>query len=132
MDDGPQVSIERDGVPAVAEDDRWRMGWHVANRGAAPLQLLATWLPHGRFRGERQDLTPPAELVPGERFHLQFSVACSEAADGIVENAFIILQVRWRDAHWRVFARLRISFDDAGRPESATELITAQRSESER
>lgn len=132
MDDGPQLSIESDDRGAVAEKNgRWRMGWQVENRGSVPLQILATWLPHGRFRAERHNLTPPATLPPGEQLHLRFSVACSEPAGGVVENAFIILHVVWHAVAWRVFARLRISCDVAARPSSATELITAQRAESE-
>lgn len=106
------------------------MGWYVHNCGAGPLRILATWLPHGRFRGEREDLAPPVEVRPDERIHFVFSVACGEPPGTVVENAFIILRVVWRDAPWLVFARLGISFDDAGEPHSTTGVITTQRIES--
>jgi hypothetical protein len=53
-------------------------------------------------------------------------VACGEPAGTVVENAFLILRVLWGDRPWRIFARLRVVFDQHGVPENSTEVITTQ------
>ncbi len=53
-------------------------------------------------------------------------MACGEAPGTVVENAFLILRVVWRDEPWQVFARFRVVFDDHGGPRTTTELITTQ------
>jgi hypothetical protein len=48
------------------------------------------------------------------------------AADGnIVENAFLILRVRWRDDPWRVFTRMRALITPDGAVTPIVELVTA-------
>jgi hypothetical protein len=44
----------------------------------------------------------------------------------VVENAFLILRVLWRDRPWRIFARLRVVVDQHGVPENRTEVVTTQ------
>jgi hypothetical protein len=54
------------------------------------------------------------------------AVACREPAGTVVENAFLILRVLWRERPWRIFARLRVVFDQHSVPENSTEVITTQ------
>jgi hypothetical protein len=44
-----------------------------------------------------------------------------------VENAFLIVRVLWQEEPWRVFARLRVVFDEQGGPQTTTEVVTVQR-----
>jgi hypothetical protein len=44
----------------------------------------------------------------------------------VVENAFLILRVLWREQPWRIFARLRVVFDQHHVPENSTEVVTTQ------
>ncbi|MGH7835396.1 MAG: hypothetical protein ACREQK_17270 [Candidatus Binatia bacterium] len=57
---------------------------------------------------------------------LEFTVKCEEPPGTVVENAFLILRVNWSKAPWLILARLRVSVDDNGAPQSVTEAITAQ------
>jgi hypothetical protein len=66
-------------------------------------------------------------LAPTESARLEFAVKCEEPPGTVVENAFLILRVDWSEAPWLVLARLRVSVDENGAPQSATEAITTQR-----
>ena len=67
------------------------------------------------------------QLSLGERTRLECVVACSELPGTVVENAFLILRVLWLEEPWRVFARLRVVFDEQGGPQTTTEVVTVQR-----
>jgi hypothetical protein len=111
MPEPPDLAVEPLGA------DRWR----VTNRGRAPVRLLETWLPHGRFRGAplRQDRS----IAPGQALVLATPVAASGAAGEVVENAFLILRLEG----WRVLARLSIRFDERGAPRPEVVVVTSQR-----
>jgi hypothetical protein len=126
-DIGPRVHVEQASRHAEPASGRWRVAWHIQNLGQQPLQLLAARLPHSRFRSEERALTPTLELSPGERAQLEFPIACSELSGTVVENAFLILRVLWLDEPWRVFARLRVVFDEQSGPQTTTEIVTVQR-----
>lgn len=126
-DIGPQVSVEQASRCAGTTSDRWLVAWHIQNLGRHPLQLLAARLPHSRFHSEERELVPLPHLLPGERARLEFAVACSGLPGTVVENAFVILRVLWREEPWRVFARLRVVFDEQGGPQTTTEVVTVQR-----
>jgi hypothetical protein len=96
------------------------------NLGVGPLVVNGAWLPHGRFRAERQELAPPLSLGHAETTRLEFVVACQEAPGTVVENTFVILSVRWRNRPWRVFVRVTVTFGEGGRPRPKTELVTYQ------
>jgi hypothetical protein len=64
--------------------------------------------------------------LPGESARLALAVACREPAGTVVENAFLILRVLWREQLWRILARLRVVFDPHSVPENSTEVITTQ------
>ncbi len=123
----PQVSVQQAARRAAPVSGRWFVAWHVQNLGRQPLQLLAARLPHSQFRSEERELVPMPQLLPGERAQLEFSVACGGLPGTVVENAFLILRVLWRGEPWRVFARLRVVFDEQGGPQTTTEVVTVQR-----
>ena len=123
---GPTVVVESACRSAASPCGRWICTWRIRNLGQEPLQLLAAGLPHSRFRSEEQELSPPPTLFPGEATRLALVVACSEPPGTLVENAFLILQVLWREQPWRIFARLRVVVDQHGVPENSTEVITTQ------
>jgi hypothetical protein len=124
---GPQVRVEQASRRVGSDPGRWLVAWRVQNLGRQPLQLLAARLPHGRFRSEERALVPTPNLLPGEGVRLEFSVACGGLPGAVVENAFLILRVRWLEEPWRIFARLRVVFDGQGGPQATTEVVTVQR-----
>ena len=123
---GPQVVVESACPCMVTTDGQWLCTWRIHNHSQDPLQLLAAALPHSRFRGEEQELSPTPRLLAGESTRLALAVACSEAAGTVVENAFLILRVLWREQPWRIFARLRVVCNQDRVPENSTEVITTQ------
>ena|SRR5919109_2069712 len=123
---GPHVVVESTCPGAATACDRWLCTWRIQNRSSEPLQLLAAGLPHSRFRSEEQELSPAPKLLPGESARLALEVACREPAGTVVENAFLILRVLWREQPWRIFARLRVVFDQHHVPENSTEVVTTQ------
>jgi hypothetical protein len=122
----PKVVVESAGRCAASGRGRWRCTWRIQNLSHEPLQLLAAGLPHSRFRSEEQELSPPLKLLPGESVRLALAVACREPAGTVVENAFLILRVLWREQPWRILARLRVVFDQHSAPQNSTEVITTQ------
>jgi hypothetical protein len=123
---GPTVVVDSV-VPCVTSaGERWLCTWRVQNLTQESLQLLAAGLPHSRFRSEEQELSPAPKLLPGESARLALAVACCVPTGTVVENAFLILRVLWREQLWRILARLRVVFDQYGAPESSTEVITTQ------
>lgn len=123
----PQVNIEQVAQHPELAPSRWRVAWRIQNLGEQPLQLLTVRLPHSRFRSEERELAPALELFPEEDARLECSVACSELPGTVVENAFLIVRVLWREEPWRVFVRMRVVFDDQGGPQTVTEVVTVQR-----
>jgi hypothetical protein len=123
---GPKVVVESACPSAASTCGRWLCTWRIQNLCQEPLQLLSAGLPHSRFRSEEQELSPAPELLPGESAQLTLAVACREPAGTVVENAFLILRVLWRERLWRIFARLRVIFDQHSVPENRTVVITTQ------
>jgi hypothetical protein len=123
---GPNVVVDSAGPCAASAGGRWLCTWRIHNLGQEPLQLLSAGLPHSRFRSEEQELSPSQKLLPGESARLALTVACREPAGTVVENAFLILRVLWREQLWRILARLRVVFDQHSVPENSTVVITTQ------
>jgi len=123
---GPTVAVESVGPGAASVGGRWLCTWRIHNLAQEPVQLLSAGMPHSRFRSEEQELCPAPQLLPGEGSRLALVVACREPAGTVVENAFLILRVLWRERPWRILARLRVVFDQHGVPEDSTEVITTQ------
>jgi hypothetical protein len=123
---GPRVAVEPLAVRAGAAPDQWLVTWQIQNLGDQPLQLLAAWLPHGRFRAAERELAPCPHLPAGESTRLELPVRCAEPPDTIVENAFLILRVSWGDERWRILARLEVHFDTSSLPRVRCVLLTTQ------
>lgn len=117
-----QVSRRR-----AAEAGRWIVGWSIRNVGGDSLTIDAAWLPHGQFRGERTELQSAPTLESGLATELELPVQWDEPAGSIVENAFLILTVRWREEPWRILTRITVHVDDAGAPDARTQNMTSQR-----
>jgi hypothetical protein len=120
----PAVSVLQAGS-ASGGPGAWRVAFEVRNSGDGPVGLLEAWLPHGRFRAEAIPLNEQSPLASGASVRLEFIVGFDEQPGELVENAFVILRVRWRDEEWRVLARLAVTADSDGSPVASTELTTA-------
>jgi hypothetical protein len=122
----PRVSIRRIDVQPAGAPDRWRVCWLLQNEAdEAPdtLRLESAWVPHGRFRGPgRVPLRLP--VPPGAAATIELDVRAAEPPGTAVDNAFLILAVRYRRRAWRIFVRMRIEFDTQPRPRC--ELVTTQ------
>ena len=125
-DGGPRVAVEPVALRRGDGADEWLVTWRIGDRGDEPLTLLAAWQPHGRFRAAEQAFDPPPRLAPGEEVRLSLSVACAGMAGEVVENAFLILRVRWGDTSWRVLTRLTLRFGDDSVPTIVPEAVTTQ------
>ena len=101
------------------------MRWLIHNATDAPFGLEDVWVPHERFRGDGHAALA-ATIEPGGSHLLELSVSTAGAPGTIVENAFLILRVRTENRGWRVFARMRVEFDDSGAAQPRVETVTAQ------
>lgn len=117
-----QASAERTGF-----NDHWRIRWQIENKSASPLEIYSGRLPHGKFKSPLRHYRPPLELLPQEMGEAAHDVQWREPPGSIVENAFLILDADWMDSEWRIFIRFTVTAKESGEPETATELITAQR-----
>lgn len=122
----PDLRIEADACRPTGTPGGWTASWRVQNRGAQPLELLAAWLPHDRFFGARRVFEPPMELLASERAGLELPVVCPEPLGSVVENAFVILELRCQQRLWRAFARHLITRDEAGGLQHLCQAITFQ------
>ena len=121
-----QVSVEALNAPPTPTEGGWRFAWCVTNDGDEDVTLESTWFPHGKFRGDKQPLPPSLTLPPGSETTLERVVVCAGESGDEIENAFLIMHTTWGGQPWRIFARLRIIFDEHSTPRSATERITTQ------
>lgn len=120
----PPVTVVQTGR-ALGAPGAWQVAFEVQNGGDGPVELLEAWLPHGRFRADAVPLTGHAPLAFGAIVRLAFIVGFDEPPGEYVENAFVILRVRWRGEVWRVLTRLSLTADVDGSPIASTELTTA-------
>lgn len=119
----PPVRIRVNGCTRSSEPGRWRVEWRLTNLLDEPLCVQDAWVPHGRFRGEAH-VALDLRIPPGGDQDLGLLVAAEEGPGTVVENAFLILQVRTATRGWRVFARMRVAFDHGPLP--LVEAVTAQ------
>ena len=124
---GPQLLVETCPAQAGAARGQWLVEWVVRNLGREPLRLLAARAPHGKFRSDELDLASMPDLSPDEGTRLQLLVSCDEPDGAVIENAFLILRLLWRDQPWRVFARMRVAIGKDGSPECIIEVVTTHR-----
>ena len=100
----PRLDVEPAGVRSGEAPDEWVVTWRIRNEGARPALLVESWLPHGKFRGEK--LSHQRTLAPRKTVELELAARCAEAPGTVVENCFLILRVRSGETAWRVLARL--------------------------
>ena len=124
---GPMVRVEQAARSRGFSPGRWPIAWNIQNLSREPLQILSGRLPHSQFRSEEREFSPIIKLPPNGGARLEFPVTCDGRPGTVVENAFLILHVLWLEGHWRLFARLRVTFDELGGPQSITEVITTHR-----
>lgn len=124
---GPHVLVEKAARTKSSTPNRWIVVWNVRNLGQEPLEIVAGRLPHSQFRAEERQLRPSLVVLAGESTRLEFEVSCNGLPGAVVENAFLILSVRWSGEPWRVLARMRVVLDDESGPQTTTELVTTQR-----
>ena len=103
--DEPKVAVEEFRRSREVENGRWLFGWRIQNLTEQPINFLAS----------RRAAT------------IEMSVRCDEPAGAVIENGFLILLVEWVNDRWRIFVRLRVTINQQGEPETATELTTTQR-----
>jgi hypothetical protein len=126
-EDSPKVSAEQVRRNREVGSDRWLFGWRIQNLTEQPMKFLAGRCPHGQFRSEERFFDPPLHTAAGGNATIEMLVLCDEPAGAIIENGFLILLVEWLNNRWRIFVRLRVTINQQGEPETATELITTQR-----
>lgn len=119
---GPQVLVAQ--AACARHDERWRVGWRITNATSFEMRLLDARIPHGRFLGEPVQLH--RVLPPSDGTDLDAVVACNGAQGDVVENAFLIVTVEWRQARWRILVRMTVRFGPDGAPWTATERVTVQ------
>ncbi len=104
---------------------KWLVEWRLRNETDAPVELLAAILPHDRFfLAERQ--LAEARLAPHEVGVLELPVRSLGAPGEEIENAFLILRIRWREREWRVLARLRVTVAADRGPTCVVERVDVQ------
>ena len=122
----PWLEVEQAGVSAGDSQGQWFAAWHVENRSMGPVRLLNGWLPHAQFRGEEQVFEGQGTLAPGESTSVKLQVRCQEPPGTEFTNAFIIMQLTWKEEPWRVLARLRVVVGDDGTPSQEVVAVTTQ------
>jgi hypothetical protein len=121
----PPVRISVNSCVPGAQAGHWRVRWLVQNATDAPVSVEDAWVPHGRFRGDGH-VALAATIEAGGSHLLELGVSAAEPPGSVVENAFLILRVHTEARGWRVFARMRIDFDESGSARPAVETLTAQ------
>ena len=122
----PHVVVDQLSRVRAPSPGQWLVAWQIQNLGQGTLKILSGRLPHSRFRCEERELDAIPMLRPKESARLELPVKCEEPPGTIVENAFLILRVLWSEEPWRILARLRVSINHGGAPETTTELVTTQ------
>jgi hypothetical protein len=126
-DDGPRVAVEELRRSKEVESGRWLFEWRIQNLTEQPIKFFAARCPHGQFRSTERRFDPPLHGGAGKNATIEMPVLCDEPAGTVIENGFLILLVEWLNNRWRIFVRLRVTINQQGEPETATELITTQR-----
>ena len=117
-----QVSEDRDGAM-----EYWSIGWRITNRGTGPVIVVSARLPHGQFKSEEIRFEPPLDLLPGVSKQFRTPVRCHGPSGLVTENAFVIFHAIWLGEPWRIFARVSVVVDAAGKPAATTESVTTQK-----
>ena len=122
----PIIAVEKLATPS-GTGGRWSFKWRVQNKTTTAIRLLSVRVPHGKFRADKLVFAPALEIPAKENRDFQLSISCNEAPDSVIENAFLIFAVDWRNQQWRFFIRLQVEINRSGVPETSIESITIQR-----
>ena len=122
----PKLLVESTSRKPGPNPDCWLMAWRICNLGQQSVRLLTAWLPHDLFRCEEQALPSQTILAPGETATVELAVTCHAPQGSIVENAFLMLRVLWRERPWRILIRLRVTIESSGAPTSTVEVVSTQ------
>jgi len=107
--------------------DDWSIGWTVENKKAQSLKISSVRLPHGQFKAEERKFELALNLTGGASAEFETLVHCKEPPGLVTENAFVIFDVSWLSASWRIFVRVRVQVHAQLALETAVESITTQR-----
>ncbi len=121
----PRLSVFPDGVTAGPEPGLAHVCWQLTNLTQEPVELLECWLPHGRFRGERQAFEPVRVLAAGASTRISRDVQYDAASGETFENAFLILRLRFGSRPWRVLTRMTVSCTQPNDLNLVVEAVTA-------
>lgn len=124
---GPRVTVEQVSRRITHQPGVWMVGWDIRNDSSDSLEIVNVAVPHGRFRGQEADLRLALWIPPWESHQLELRVACAGEPGTTVENAFLILSVKFEGEDWRILVRLSVDFNDSGEPHTRTERVTVQK-----
>ena len=123
----PEIELRQAGADRTEARGMWNICLVLTNRGGDGIELVSARLPHGQFRADEHIFDAATRIAAGECFTFEARVRCLEPHGPVTENAFVILLVKWREARWRIFFRLRVVVDPAGTPRASTESVTTQK-----
>jgi hypothetical protein len=121
----PRLDLAETGVER-SEGVEAEHRWQITNRGVTKVTVLDSWLPHGGFRADRRDFAPPLAIEPGVSAAFSRRVRCPARPGEVVENAFLIANLRAGAVAWRAFFRLRIERRAGGELTVEVERTTIQ------
>lgn len=123
----PEIALRQIGAHRARRAGWWHIRWELQNKTSRAVELIASRLPHGKFKAPEVRFEPALELAPARRRELEMEVFCREMSGAVIENAFVILEVHYLGQSWRIFARLRVVLDRQAMPQARSESITAQK-----
>ena len=124
---GPRIALKPVALAPDVVAGFWKIRWQVDNVGGDLLSITTVHLPHGQFKSAARHFTPALEMAAGASERFESLVQCNEPAGLVTENAFVIFHCQWRGEAWRIFVRIRVDVDVAGKPDATTELVTTQK-----
>jgi hypothetical protein len=123
----PDIALRQVSIARHRSIGCWSFRWKVTNTGADPLIIVSARLPHSQFKSKECRFEPPLRLDSGQSGQFEVCVTCNEPAGLVTVNAFVIFSAIWAGEAWRIFARISITVNAAGTPETETEMITTQK-----
>lgn len=119
----PRLNVSVAVSQQLRDTGKAQVAWRIESLDATQVSIEESWLPHGQFRAERRAYVPPLALPAWGSSVIEREVSFAATA-GIVENAFLILRVHYREAEWRIFVRIRAEVTQSGGIDPIVESIT--------
>lgn len=123
----PRIVLTQRSTKRSEKEGRWCIRWAVENRSEDSVALHSARLPHGQFKADERRFEPALVLPPGKSGEFTVLVCCHGPPGWVIENAFVIFYATWSGHHRRIFARIRVTVSEDGRPQTAVESITTQK-----